>query len=102
MRHYNVPGVSIAVIHKYTLEWAKGYGVLEAGGADAVTTETLFQAASISKPVTAMGILSLAQEGRLKLDGEANQYLSTWRIPEISSPSSKRFFLDICSPTRQE
>lgn len=82
MRHHNVPGVSIAVIHNYALEWVKGYGVLEAGGNIPVTPETLFQAASISKPVTAMGILSLAQEGRLKLDGEANQYLATWRIPE--------------------
>lgn len=82
MRLYNVPGVSIAVIHNYTLEWVKGYGVLEAGGVAPVTDETLFQAASISKPVTAMGILRLAQEGRLRLDGEANQYLSTWRIPE--------------------
>ena len=82
MQYHKVPGVSIAVIHNYALEWAKGYGVLEAGVGTPVDTETLFQAASVSKPVTAMGILSLAQEGRLKLDGEANQYLSTWRIPE--------------------
>ena len=82
MQFYKVPGVSVAVIHNYTLEWAKGYGVLEAGGSTPVNTETLFQAASISKPVTAMGILSLAEEGRLKLEGEANQFLSAWRIPE--------------------
>jgi CubicO group peptidase (beta-lactamase class C family) len=82
MQYYHVPGVSIAIIHNYTLEWAKGFGVLEAGGSTPVNSETLFQAASISKPVTAMGILSLAQEGRLKLDGEANQFLSTWRIPD--------------------
>jgi uncharacterized protein (TIGR03437 family) len=92
MRHYNVPGVSIAVIHNYTLEWVKSYGVLEAGGNAPVTDETLFQAASISKPVTAMGILWLAQEGRLKLDGEANQYLSMWRIPENQFTVQQKVF----------
>lgn len=56
MQFYKVPGASIAVIYNYTLEWAKGCGVLEAGGSTQVYTETLFQAASISKPVAAMGI----------------------------------------------
>ncbi len=56
--------------------------MLEAGGSTQVNTETLFQAASISKPFTAIGVLSLAGEGRLKLEGEANRFLSTRRIPE--------------------
>ena len=54
MAYYGVPGVNIAVINDGKLEWAKGYGVLEARGTQAVTAGTLFQAASISKPVVAM------------------------------------------------
>jgi CubicO group peptidase (beta-lactamase class C family) len=53
MERNHVPAVSIAVIHGGAIDWAKGYGVREAGSADHVTDETLFQAASISKPVTA-------------------------------------------------
>jgi CubicO group peptidase (beta-lactamase class C family) len=83
MTELHVPGVSIAVIHAGDLEWARGFGVTRAGGA-AVTPDTLFQAASISKPVTAMAVLHLAQSGRLDLDADVNQYLKTWKVPANS------------------
>jgi len=76
----HVPGVSVAVIHNGKIEWAKAYGVVSAGGAP-VTPETLFQAASISKPVTAMAVMHLVQTGKLNLDTDVNQYLKSWRIP---------------------
>jgi CubicO group peptidase (beta-lactamase class C family) len=47
MQFYKTPGVSIAVINDGRIEWARGYGVLEAGGKEPVTSATLFQAASI-------------------------------------------------------
>jgi CubicO group peptidase (beta-lactamase class C family) len=78
-----VPGVSIAVIHHGVLEWAEGFGVTRVGGAP-VTVETLFQAASISKPVAAMAVLHLAQKGSLSLDADVNNLLSSWKLP--SSP----------------
>jgi len=53
MAALHVPGVSIAVIHDGKLEWARGFGVTKVGGPP-VTADTLFQAGSISKPVTAM------------------------------------------------
>jgi CubicO group peptidase (beta-lactamase class C family) len=43
MKHYNVPGVSLAVINDYQVEWAKGYGVLETGSIEPVTPDTIFQ-----------------------------------------------------------
>src|ERR1700681_3767919 len=64
MAALHVPGVSIAVIHDKKIEWAKGYGVVSLGGAP-VTPETLFQAGSISKPVTAMAVMHLVQTGKL-------------------------------------
>src|SRR4051812_4348002 len=54
MAYYHVPGVSIAVINNGALEWARGYGIAAAHETRPVTTDTLFQAASISKPLTAM------------------------------------------------
>lgn len=80
MAAYHVPGVSIAVIHEGAIEWAKGFGVVEAGG-DPVTTETLFQAGSISKPVAAMAALHLVEQGKLSLDADVNQALTSWTIP---------------------
>src|SRR5215210_4248136 len=40
MQFYRTPGVSIAVINNNRIEWARGYGFLEAGGTERVTTET--------------------------------------------------------------
>lgn len=82
MRHYNVPGVSIAVINGYEVEWAKGYGLANVESGAPVTSRTLFQAASISKPVAAMAALRLVEEGRLSLDSDVNSRLTSWKIPE--------------------
>lgn len=54
MRRLHVPGMSIAVIRDFKLDWVKGYGVADAASGVAVSADTRFQAASISKPVTAM------------------------------------------------
>src|SRR5690242_2943136 len=51
MTQLGVPGVSVAVIHEGKIEWARGFGVTQTGGSS-VTPETLFQAGSISKPLT--------------------------------------------------
>lgn len=82
MREYGTPGVSIAVINNYRIEWSRGYGVLALGSTQPVTSETLFQAASLSKPVTAVAAMRLVQEGRLKLDEDVNQKLRSWMVPE--------------------
>lgn len=82
MAELKVPGVSIAVINGGSIEWAKGYGVTEAGTAVPVTPRTLFQAASISKPVAALGALRLVEQGRLVLDEDVNAKLRSWKVPE--------------------
>jgi len=81
LAHHQVPGVSVAVINHYRIEWARGFGVTELDGTQAVTPDTLFQAGSISKPVTAVAALALVQAGKLKLDEAVNAKLTTWQIP---------------------
>ena len=83
MAALRVPGVSVAVIHAGKIEWARGFGVASFGGAE-VDPNTLFQAASISKAVTAMAVLRLVQAGQLDLDKDVNQYLRTWKVPANS------------------
>jgi CubicO group peptidase (beta-lactamase class C family) len=82
MVHYRVPAVSVAVIHEDRIEWARAYGRTSAKGGRAASPETLFQAASISKPLTAFAVLRVADRGLLSLDDPANRYLRTWRLPD--------------------
>ncbi len=82
MEHYHVPGVSIAVVDGGRIAWARGFGVKEVGTADSVTAATLFQAASISKPVAATAMLRLVEAGRLDLDTPVNRYLTSWKVPD--------------------
>lgn len=83
MAALHVPGVSIAVIHAGKIEWARGFGVTRLGGPP-VTPHTLFQAASISKPITALAVLRLVEMGKLDLDADLNRYLKSWKIPSNS------------------
>jgi len=80
MLRLHVPGVSVAVIRDKRIEWSKGYGVARLGGPP-VSASTLFGAASMSKPVTAMAVLRLVQEGKIDLDADVNTYLKSWKIP---------------------
>jgi len=78
LAHYNVPGLSVAVIRNYKIAWAKAYGYADKESKTPVTTQTLFQAASISKSLNAAGILKLVQQGKIKLDQDINMYLKSW------------------------
>ncbi|MFC2004821.1 serine hydrolase domain-containing protein [Chloroflexota bacterium] len=82
MEGYHVPGVSITVINNYEIDWAKGYGICEDGDSEPITTNTLFQAASIGKSLTAVASLHLVEQGLLDLDENVNDGLVSWNIPE--------------------
>lgn len=90
MKKYNVNGVSIAVIHNYKIEWAKGYGFADLSEKRRVTEKTLFQAASISKSIHSVGVLRLVQDGKLDLNTDINNYLVAWRFP-YDSKTGKNF-----------
>ena len=82
MRELRIPGVSIAVLNDGVVEWAKGYGMADSTENRKVTTETLFQAGSISKPVAATRAHQLVELGLLDLDEDVNTYLSSWQLPD--------------------
>jgi CubicO group peptidase (beta-lactamase class C family) len=82
MTLYDVPAVSITVIDDFDVAWASAWGLADRTTHRPATPATLFQAASLSKPVTAMAVHRLVESGRLSLDTRVNDVLKTWRLPE--------------------
>jgi len=80
LTRFGVPGVSVAVIRDFDLHWAKGYGIADVETGALVDTETVFQAASISKPVAAMAVLKAVQDGLFTLDTDINDILTSWTL----------------------
>jgi len=81
MKYYKVPGLSIAVIKDFRVEWARAYGVKDVETNEPVTTDTLFQAGSISKSVNAMVAMKKVEQGRISLDENINNKLTSWKLP---------------------
>jgi len=75
MEHYGIPGVSIAVIKDGKIAWTKGYGVMDKESQTPVTAQTLFQASSLSIPVSAYGALRLVE---------------SWKVPENEFTKEKK------------
>ena len=74
MRYFKVPGLSLAVVDGGDIK-ATGYGFLDSKGSGSINSETLFQAGEISKPITALAVLKLVEDGVLDLDTDVNNYL---------------------------
>ena len=72
MKKNRVPGLSIALIRGGKTTWVHGFGIKEARTGQPVTEETVFEAASLSKPVFAYGVLKLVEQGKLGVERSAN------------------------------
>lgn len=78
---YAVPGAAVGIIRGGEVRSASGYGYRDAARGQPITVSTAFNVGSISKSVTAWGVMRLVQEGRIELDAPVSGYLSRWRIP---------------------
>lgn len=81
MKKHHIAGVSVGLIHNGEIAYLNSYGYADAENEIPVTENTVFQAASISKTMTAWGIMNLVEEGKLALDDPVSSYLSRWELP---------------------
>lgn len=93
MKHYGVPGVSIAVINEGEIAWVKTYGIMDKESKAPVTKNTLFQAASISKPVSAYAALRLVEQAKVDLNADINTQLKSWKLADNKFTSEKKVTL---------
>jgi CubicO group peptidase (beta-lactamase class C family) len=75
------PGLAFALVCHGRVSWVAGYGVANPATGDPVTPATRFQAASVSKPVTAWGVLRLVEQRRIGLDEPVVGHLRRWNPP---------------------
>lgn len=82
MRELNVPGVSIAVVMNNEIVWSTGYGFLKNGDkTHAVHPESMFQAASVSKVVAALGGVKLTEDFSIDLDEDIQDSFFNYKVP---------------------
>jgi len=97
MEHHKVPGVSIAFLQDNKILWTHTEGVTDYITNKTIDSDTVFQAASISKPVFATVLMKYQQEHGLDLDADVNELLTSWKLPAhqwtASSPVTLRRLL---------
>lgn len=88
MAEQNIPGVSIAIVHKGELRYAKGYGKANIEHDIAATPDTVFAIASVSKPLIALGVAKLVEQGKLAWNDPIQKHLpgtpDTWRAVTLA------------------
>jgi serine beta-lactamase-like protein LACTB len=84
----NVPGLSVAVAEDGRIIWAEGFGFADLDAKKPVTPQTLFRIGSVSKPITAAGMMLLVQKGKLDLDADIHRYVPDY--PDKGHPITTR------------
>jgi CubicO group peptidase (beta-lactamase class C family) len=93
MKKRGIIGLSLAIIEGGKIIREQGYGFTDETRKTPVTTATLFQAGSVSKPVAALGALHLVDRGLLWLDEDVNTKLRTWKVPSNQFTDARKVTL---------
>lgn len=80
LAHYKVPAMSVAAIRQGKLDWTAAWGEVQVGG-DKAECSSLFQAGSLSKPVTVLAAMRMKAQGRIEFDRNIDAYLSSYHLP---------------------
>jgi len=85
-----IPGVVAAVTNKDRILYLKAFGKQDVARSIPMSTDTLFRIASMTKPVTSVGIMMLYEEGKLRLDDPAGDYLPAYRSRDVIATFNER------------
>lgn len=91
IKQHAIPGLSCAVVHQGKLVFSAGYGFADLENDVPATDATVYRLASISKPITAVLIMQLVEQGKLELDANVSELLVKW--PEKRWPVTCRQLL---------
>ena len=89
MAGYEIPGVCLAIVRDGRPAWSGAYGYADLAQKRKMTVDAICRVESISKSVTARGVLNLVEEGLLEMDVPINQYLERWTLPGSEYPEQE-------------
>jgi CubicO group peptidase (beta-lactamase class C family) len=87
LAHFNVPGAVVATVAHGAPSKVYAYGYADRAQRRPMTPDTVFRVASLSKSVTAWGVLRLAQDGKVALDAPVSRYLPRWPVAPSRYPA---------------
>ena len=93
MKHFNLPGLGATCFADGKIKWNKSFGKLEKETDKLVNENSIFHACSMSKMITAICVLKLAQDGLLDLYKDVNEYLTSWKLPDNKFTQMKKITL---------
>jgi CubicO group peptidase (beta-lactamase class C family) len=89
MELYGIPGCNIALVKDSEIAWTEGYGYADVESDRVLTTDTPMSVQSITKSITAWGVMRLREKGLIDLDASVSQYLKSWQFPFTDYPTDK-------------
>jgi len=99
LRNHKAPGVALAFVNGNEIIGFRSYGYANIENREEITERTMFNVGSISKLITAWGVMQLVEQGEVDLDTPVNQYLKRWKIPESEFEVEKVTLRNILSHT---
>src|SRR5690554_6873156 len=99
MKLYEIPGCSIALVKEGEIVWTEAYGYADVESGRTLRVDTPMSVQSITKSVTAWGIMRLAVNGLIDLDAPVSRYLKNWQFPQSDYPTEKITIRQLLSHT---
>lgn len=79
---YKIPGAIIVLVHEGEIIWSKAYGYADTDSGRKMDVDAICRVESISKSLTAWGVIKLVNQGLVDLDAPLSSYLNSWQLPE--------------------
>lgn len=89
LQKYEEPGLTVALVENCQIAWVRNYGKADVKTATLISSETIFQTGSISKTLTAWGVMKLVEKGKINLDDPIEKHLKRWKLPESQFDKSE-------------